>query len=103
MLRAERRAGEILGASRLWGGDRKSRSSTSTLKLQDLGITKNQSAAWQRCKKMYRQGNTTSYAGHMLRKVKVKTAIAVGARSLHISRDLVTILALILLRQVNFH
>ncbi len=47
-LRAERQAGEMLSALSLSGGDRKSKSHESTLKLRDLGISKDQSSRWQR-------------------------------------------------------
>ncbi|MFO0897944.1 MAG: hypothetical protein U0836_11020 [Pirellulales bacterium] len=47
-LRAERAAGRMLADLNLYGGDRKSRSSGSNLKLRDLGISKDQSALWQR-------------------------------------------------------
>lgn len=53
-LRAERRAGELLkemkedGQREKQGGDRKSKSQTRTLKLSDLGISKKQSADWQK-------------------------------------------------------
>ena len=55
-LRAERRAGELLreakenGTREKRGGDRKSKSQNGTLipKLTDLGITKKQSADWQK-------------------------------------------------------
>jgi hypothetical protein len=47
-LRAERRAGEMLGALNLRGGSRSAKSHDGTLRLQDLGITRNQSARWQR-------------------------------------------------------
>lgn len=46
-LRAERKAGEFLAGLKLQGGDRRSKSYTDTLKLIDLGITKQQSQRWQ--------------------------------------------------------
>ncbi|WP_424360234.1 MT-A70 family methyltransferase [Methylocystis parvus] len=53
-LAAQRRAGELLrkmadeGAREARGGDRKSKSRKPTLKLASLGVTKDQSAAWQK-------------------------------------------------------
>jgi len=47
-LRAERAAGELLAKMRLAGGDRRSSTATSQLRLEDLGITKHQSSRWQR-------------------------------------------------------
>lgn len=47
-LRAERAAGELLAKMRLAGGDRRSSSAKSQLRLEDLGITKHQSSRWQR-------------------------------------------------------
>lgn len=47
-LRAERKAGELLATLKLPGGDRRSKSPRGTLKLDALGITRNQSARWQR-------------------------------------------------------
>lgn len=47
-LRAERKAGELLAALNLYGGDRKSSSHDAILKLKDLGISKDQSSRWQR-------------------------------------------------------
>lgn len=46
-LRAEREAGEFLSSLRLHGGNRRSRSPSATLKLKDLGVTKQQSQRWQ--------------------------------------------------------
>ncbi len=52
-LRAERRAGEILikmkdsGERESRGGDKKSKSQPTTMKLDDLKITKDQSSRWQ--------------------------------------------------------
>tara|TARA_B110000116_G_scaffold196884_1_gene171595 strand:+ start:183 stop:935 length:753 start_codon:yes stop_codon:yes gene_type:complete len=46
-LRAERKAGALLASLKLRGGDRKSKSPEVTLKLDDLGISKHQSARWQ--------------------------------------------------------
>lgn len=45
--RAERKVGVFLSEIRLHGGDRRSRRHRVTLKLQDLGITKEQSKRWQ--------------------------------------------------------
>lgn len=47
-LMAERKAGKLLGDMRLRGGDRKSKSQGETLKLADFGVSKCQSARWQR-------------------------------------------------------
>lgn len=47
-LRAERRAGEILRSMSLRGGDRKSGTQHARLGLDKLGISKNQSARWQK-------------------------------------------------------
>ena len=47
-LRAERRAGEILAALDLRGGDRKSSCKVDGVSLVDLGISTQQSARWQR-------------------------------------------------------
>jgi len=47
-LRAERKAGELLASLKLRGGDRKSNVHRDRLKLDDLGITQNQSKRWQR-------------------------------------------------------
>jgi hypothetical protein len=46
-LRAERKAGILLGELRLRGGDRKSNGCDDRLKLEDLGITHSQSTRWQ--------------------------------------------------------
>jgi len=46
-LRAERKAGQLLAVLKLRGGDRKTKSHEATLKLEDLGINKHQSARWQ--------------------------------------------------------
>jgi hypothetical protein len=46
-LRAERKAGELLARLPLRGGDRKSNSRLDCLKLDDLGISQNQSTRWQ--------------------------------------------------------
>jgi hypothetical protein len=48
ILRAERRAGELLTLLVKRGGDRKSNSHVESVKLSDLGIDHNQSARWQR-------------------------------------------------------
>ena len=47
-LRAERKAGEQLRDSGLKGGDRRSKSHDATLKLADLGVTKQQAHRWRR-------------------------------------------------------
>lgn len=47
-LRAERKAGELLGSLKLPGGNRRSKSYHTTLKLDSLGVTRDQSAHWQR-------------------------------------------------------
>jgi hypothetical protein len=46
-LRAERQAGKLLGQLMLRGGDRRSKSHHDRLKLDDLGLTANQSKRWQ--------------------------------------------------------
>lgn len=46
-LRAERKAGSVLKTLRLRGGDRKSKGHRDSLKLDDLGISRNQSKRWQ--------------------------------------------------------
>ncbi len=46
-LRAERRAGELLAASTMHGGDRKSSAYDRHLKLRDIGIEHHQSQRWQ--------------------------------------------------------
>lgn len=47
-LRAERKAGGLLRKMKLRGGDRKSKARRASLKLEDLGITRDQSKRWQR-------------------------------------------------------
>ena len=47
-LRAERKAGQLLELLELRGGDRKSNNHDDCLKLDDLGISQNQSTRWQR-------------------------------------------------------
>ena len=47
-LRAERQAGLFLGQLHLAGGDRRSKRHGASLKLETLGITKDQSKRWQR-------------------------------------------------------
>jgi len=46
-LRAERQAGKLLSQMMLRGGDRRSKSHRDRLKLDDLGLTSNQSKRWQ--------------------------------------------------------
>jgi hypothetical protein len=46
-LRAERKVGDFLREMHLRGGDRRSKCPRITLKLDDLGITKEQSSRWQ--------------------------------------------------------
>jgi hypothetical protein len=46
-LRAERKVGKFLANLALRGGDRRSKAQGATLKLQDLGITRDQSRRWQ--------------------------------------------------------
>ena len=46
-LRAERKAGGLLRSLRLRGGDRKSKRHAAPLKLDDLGISRDQSKRWQ--------------------------------------------------------
>ncbi len=46
-LRAERKAGGLLRTMKLRGGDRKSKGRRASLKLEELGITKDQSKRWQ--------------------------------------------------------
>jgi len=46
-LRAERKAGELLAQLQLHGGDRKSQKAEDRPKLEDIGITKDQSSRWQ--------------------------------------------------------
>jgi hypothetical protein len=46
-LRAERKAGRLLASLNLRGGDRKSINQRDGLKLDDLGISQNQSTRWQ--------------------------------------------------------
>lgn len=47
-LRAERKAGTFLAGLKLRGGDRKSKGQRASLKLEDLGVTRDQSKRWQR-------------------------------------------------------
>jgi hypothetical protein len=47
-LRAERRAGEMLASLNLRGGRRTPKSHAGTLRLEDFGISRNQSSRWQR-------------------------------------------------------
>lgn len=50
-MRAERRAGQLLAGmnrDKGRGGDRKSQSRPTTVKLSDLGITRDQSSKWQK-------------------------------------------------------
>ena len=47
-LQAERKAGELLRGLDLHGGDRKTNGHGDCLKLDDLGITRDQSARWQK-------------------------------------------------------
>lgn len=46
-LRAERKAGELLAQMQLHGGDRKSQKAEARPKLEDIGISKDQSSRWQ--------------------------------------------------------
>jgi len=46
-LRAERKAGEFLKSLKLRGGDRRSKRHDAPLKLEDLGISRDQSKRWQ--------------------------------------------------------
>jgi hypothetical protein len=46
-LRAERQAGKLLTEMTLRGGDRRSKDHNERLKLDDLGISRNQSTRWQ--------------------------------------------------------
>jgi len=46
-LRAERQAGKLLMQMTLRGGDRRSKNRNERLKLDDLGISRNQSTRWQ--------------------------------------------------------
>jgi hypothetical protein len=46
--RPERKTGELLDEEKLNGGDRKSLSSDSRVKLGDLGISYDQSSDWQK-------------------------------------------------------
>src|ERR1700704_2275498 len=46
-LRAERKAGGLLRSLKLRGGDRKSKGHAASLKLADLGISRDQSKRWQ--------------------------------------------------------
>ena len=46
-LQAERQAGKLLSQLSLRGGDRRSKSRCERLKLDDLGISRNQSTRWQ--------------------------------------------------------
>lgn len=47
-IRSERRMGEALAELRLNGGDRKSESHDARLKLEDIGIGKDQSSRWKK-------------------------------------------------------
>lgn len=46
-LRAERKAGKLLESLKLRGGDRKSKRHRASLKLNDLGVSRDQSKRWQ--------------------------------------------------------
>jgi len=47
-LRAERKAGGLLSRFKLRGGDRRSKGYQASLKLRDMGITRDQSKRWQK-------------------------------------------------------
>ena len=47
-VRAERKAGQLLAGLNLAGGDRKSNGHRDRLKLNDVGISQNQSKRWQK-------------------------------------------------------
>lgn len=47
-FRAERKAGTLLAAARLWGGRRHAHPTSRSVRLADLGITKQQSFRWQK-------------------------------------------------------
>lgn len=47
-FRAERKAGLLLSAAKLWGGRRQTPAPQRSLRLADLGITKQQSFRWQK-------------------------------------------------------
>jgi hypothetical protein len=71
-LRAERKAGEILRSLKLRGGDRRSKGHRVHLKLDDLGISRQESKRWQ-CiaslpEEVFRQYIRTAGAGNQLRR-----------------------------------
>jgi hypothetical protein len=108
-LRAERKAGKVLASMELRGGDRRSKWRGTTLKLTDLGISRNQSKRWQDLaaiaehvfceylQSMSNQGREITYSGLMRivrnRKTKQEVALPVvsvahlASRSCHRNSD----------------
>jgi hypothetical protein len=99
-LRAERKAGGLLRSLRLLGGDRKSKRHAAPLKLDELGISRDQSKRWQHIasvtdaefaqylKRMSDQGREITSAGllriavkghNVLRKAQASAAQGTGS------------------------
>ena len=88
-LRAERQAGKLLAQLMLRGGDRRSKGHSDRLKLDDLGLTPNQSKRWQlqaripeslfreHVRKTCEDGNELTSAGLMRLAKRLKGELAV--------------------------
>jgi hypothetical protein len=80
-IRAERKAGMMLRSLRLRGGDRKSKRHDAPLKLQDLGICRDQSKRWQSIARV----SEADFAGY-LRKMRDLEREITSAGLLRIAR-----------------
>jgi hypothetical protein len=82
-LRAERKAGEMLAEMKLHGGDRRSDESGDRLRLDDLGISKDQSSRWQLLARVPAKLFDEFVSQFLVRRVELTTAEALRfARSM---------------------